>query len=50
MTGHKVSIKGYRRNADGKLVKREPRLNASAAIAKAKKPRQRYAKGRAARV
>ena len=37
-------IKGYRTNKAGKLVKHAPKLNASAAIARAKSPRQRYAR------
>ena len=37
-------IKGYRTDKNGKLVKRTPKLNASAAIARAKSPRQRYAR------
>lgn len=41
--GTVITIKGYRIK-DGKLVKRPPRLSVSAAIAKAKRPRQRYAR------
>jgi hypothetical protein len=43
-TGHKVSIPGYRWK-DGKLIPHQPKLNASAAIARRKKPRSRYVGG-----
>jgi len=41
---HRIVIKGYRVDKAGKLVKRVPRLSVSAAIAKAKRPPQRYAR------
>lgn len=42
--GTVITIKGYRVGKDGKLVRRPARLSVSAAIAKAKRPRQRYAR------
>ena len=39
-----TQIKGYRTNKAGKLVKHAPKRDASAAIARAKSPRQRYAR------
>lgn len=45
MSGHRITIKGYRTDKAGKLAKRTPRLSVSAAIARAKRPRQRYVRG-----
>lgn len=43
--GRAVKLDGYRIGKDGKLVKHQPKLNASAKIARAKNPPQRYVRG-----
>ena len=45
-TGHKLSIPGYRIDKKtGKLVPHQPKLNASAAIARRKNPKRTYRRG-----
>ena len=43
-TGHKVQVPGYRWK-DGKLIPHQPKLNASAAIARRKNPKRTYRRG-----